>query len=79
MSLMKRYAEDTEDLTRRAAQAAWELTAERRKAALDVVFRDCGESARIYANPGYAAKTFVSAVVRAFMEARKATVYRVAG
>ena len=79
MSLMKRYAEDMADLTHRGTLAAWEPTAEARRAALDIVFQDCGTAARIYADPGHAAKTFVSAVVRAFMDARKSKTYQYAG
>lgn len=79
MSLMKRYQEDTEELTRRATEAAWESTGERRKAALDTVFQDCGTAARIYADPRRVTQYLVIAVGRAFMGARKATVYRVAG
>lgn len=79
MSLIKRYAEDMADLTYRGTLAAWEPTADKRRAALDVVFQDCGTAARIYADPGHAAKTFVSAVVRAFMDARKSKTYQHAG
>lgn len=75
MSLMKRYAEDIEELTSRAAKAAWEETSDKRMAAITEVFEDCGTAAAIYAQPAEVVTAFVKAVTQAFMAQRKATTY----
>jgi hypothetical protein len=79
MSLMKRYAEDVETLTLRAAYAAWEPTSTLRMKALTEVFGDCRTAANIYANPAMVARLFVKAVTKAFMHERTVTTYREAG
>lgn len=76
---MKRFASDMETLSLRASYAAWEPTKELRTQAMATILEDCGKAAEVYADPGYAAKVFVSLVVREFMSQRKATMYRLAG
>ena len=76
---MKRFADDMDELTYRAMRAAWESTASERMAALTQVFQDCGTAAKVYADPVRVTQLLVSAAVKAFMDERKATVYRVAG
>jgi hypothetical protein len=73
---MKAYISDLEDLTWRAASAAWLETSTLRMEALRAVFEDCGKSAQIYADPGMAAKLFVKAVTKEYLHQRKATTYR---
>jgi hypothetical protein len=73
---MKRFSEDMTSLTDRAARAAWLETSTMRMKALRLVFEDCGPAAEVYANPRLVRQLFVSAVTKAFMENRKATVYR---
>jgi hypothetical protein len=79
MSLTKRFQEDIDNLTHRAAEAAWLETSTERMAAIRRVFQDCGSSALIYNDPPTITDLFVKAVSKAFMDARKAKIYRVAG
>jgi hypothetical protein len=73
---MKHFSEDYASLTERATRAAWLETSTLRMQELRLVFEDCGPAAEVYANPRLVRQLFVSAVSKAFMENRKATVYR---
>jgi len=75
MSLMKRYADDIEDLKLRATYAAWEPTTHLRRKAISAVLQDCGTAAKIYADPVTVTQLFVSAVVQEFMKTRTQTEY----
>lgn len=79
MSLMKRFAEDSEELTRRATEAAWAPTARLRKKALDQVYMDCGTAAKVYADPSRVTKMLIEKSAEAYMSQRKTRVYQIAG
>jgi hypothetical protein len=79
VSLTKRFQEDVDDLTHRAAKAAWLETSTERMAAIRIVFQDAGTASLIYNDPPTITVLFVKAISKAFMDARRATIYRVAG
>lgn len=77
MSLMKRYAEDTEALKLRAIETAWITDDLERALALSELFEDCGNAASVYHSPAEVAALFALTVVETFsaewMSQRKAT------
>jgi hypothetical protein len=76
MSLMKRFGEDRQCLTERAARAAWERTSNVRESTMAELIQDCRASAQVYADPVTVTRLFVSAVVKEFMTQRTATTHR---
>lgn len=70
MSLMKRYAEDSEALADRAAVAAWIESTDERFEALRAIYEDCHTAADIYADPAAVAELFVKTVTDTFHDAR---------
>ncbi|MFF4706909.1 hypothetical protein [Streptomyces sp. NPDC001297] len=70
MSLMKRYAEESEALADRAAVAAWIEDTEERFEVLRQLYEDCHTAADIYAHPAAVAELFVNTVSRTFFDAR---------
>ncbi|MEU1176575.1 hypothetical protein ABZ464_02815 [Streptomyces sp. NPDC005820] len=70
MSLMKRYAEDSETLADRAAVIAWTDDTDQRFEELRALYADCHKAADIYADPAAVAELFVQKVTDTFHEAR---------
>lgn len=70
MSLMKRYAEESEVLADRAAVAAWIDDMEERFEVLRQLYEDCHTAADIYADPAAVAELFVRTVTTTFNDAR---------
>ncbi|MEU0159033.1 hypothetical protein ABZ154_09375 [Streptomyces sp. NPDC006261] len=77
MSLMKRYAEDTEHFKLRAIETAWITDDLERALALSDLFEDCGNAATVYHSPAEVAALFVHTVSETYatewMSQRKAT------
>jgi hypothetical protein len=70
VSLMKRYAEESEVLADRAAVAAWIDDTEERFEVLRQLYADCHTAADIYADPAAVAELFVRTVTTTFNDAR---------
>lgn len=66
MSLMKRYAEDTEAFKLRAIETAWITDDLERALALTELFEDCGNAASVYHSPAEVAALFVHTVAETF-------------
>lgn len=77
MSLMKRYADDTEALKLRAIETAWIRDEGARAQALSELIEDCGNAASVYHSPAEVAALFVHTVTETYsaewMSQRKAT------
>ena len=69
MSLMKRYAEDKEELGMRAAMIAWNPDPEERKALRIELWSDCAKAAEIYHSPVEVAMAFVHHVAECYSAA----------
>lgn len=70
MSLMKRYADDVEDLSLRAAYAAWETTHGLRVLALEALMEDCRTASAMYADPETVQRMLIDAVTDVFLNER---------
>lgn len=66
MSLMKRYADDTEAFTLRAIETAWITDPGARAQALTNLFGDCGTAAAVYHAPAEVAALFVHTVTETY-------------
>ncbi|MFJ3084354.1 hypothetical protein ACIPJG_32000 [Streptomyces halstedii] len=66
---MKQYAEDSQELTMRAAGIAWHPCEMARQVLLTELFADCGTSAIVYADPAAVAALFVHQVAETYAEA----------
>lgn len=66
MSLIKRFEEDADELSEKAANAAWLDGPTERLSALTSVFQECGERANVYHDPLFAARALVKECVFAF-------------
>lgn len=66
MSLMKQYAEDSQDLSLRAIEAAWLPDHIERAVSLSALFRDCGTAALVYHSPAEVAAMFVHTVAETY-------------
>lgn len=59
MGFMKAIALDKEELSEKAAEAAWLDTSDERFQAITAVFRECGERANAYPDPLFVARDLV--------------------
>jgi hypothetical protein len=75
VSLIKRFMDDADELSERAANAAWLDSPDERLRALTVVFEECGVRANVYADPMFAARTLVKGAVSAFRTERTESIW----
>lgn len=63
---MKRFEDDGDELSEKAANAAWLDSPNERIRTLTAVFQECGERANVYHDPLFAARELVRQVSEAF-------------
>lgn len=68
---MKRFVLDADELSEKAAKAAWLGTPTERLSTLTEVFQECGERASEYHDPKSVARVLVKEAVFAFRVERK--------